>query len=393
MKILYLNYLYDLKSSSVGAGVHFSEMIHALNEVGHHVKGFYLNRFTSIEESVQSRWRDFLKRKLWRYANQINAVLSNVRYFIKEWKIITEEKPRLLLIRYNIYNISPYIVAKIRGIPVISEVNAPMAYESRHFAKKVIHIPFLSEFIEKLALKLSDRIVVVSRQLKTFFIAQGLSEEKIDMVPNGVDVGKFNPSISGKRIRKLYGLNNQTILGFVGSFHYWHGIEYIERFIQMILSQRPNCGFLLVGDGPLKAEMEKRLKSGIYADKVHFSGYIQHKDIPEYIAAMDIVLAIYPKLELFYYSPLKLYEYMASGKAVVASRIGQIKDIITDGKNGFLFDPGNLNDLEDKVIRLLDNPSLIQVIGKNSRKTVENKYTWKQSALKVSSIMENIVTG
>ena len=99
MKIHYFNYLYDLKQSSVGAAVHVEQLATSLKQSGHTVKAHYMNRYTSVESSVKNKSRAFLKKKLWRYLNQINALISNIHYFRKEWKILSNERPDVILCR------------------------------------------------------------------------------------------------------------------------------------------------------------------------------------------------------------------------------------------------------------------------------------------------------
>ncbi len=391
MKVVYLNYLYDITKSSVGGGVHVNELKVALESYGHVVKTYFLNVNNNNSKPVQKSIRNFLKKRLSYYLNQIHGVLANFRYFIKELRIINKERPDILLIRYNLLNISSVVVSKIKGVPSILEVNAPMAFESKYLARNVLQLPCITDFFEKLALLLSDRIIVVSQELKDFFINRGINEDKIFIVPNGVDINKFRPNASDEIVKARYKLTDKIIFGFVGSFHYWHGIDDLERFIRSIAVLDDKYAFLLVGDGPLRENLESRLKEEVFRDRVVFTGYISHDDIPEYLAAMDIVVAIYPRIKFFYFSPLKLFEYMASGKPIVATRIGQIENIIVDGMNGMLFEPGNMDEMIDKILLIVKNSKLRKALGEMSRKSVEENFTWRHTAKKISEIMENIV--
>jgi len=223
MKIVYLNYLYDIKESSVGAAVHVKELTKALQDCGHDVRTYFLNQFTSVEESFESPVRGFLKMKLWRYLNQINALIANVRYLKKEWKIITHEKPDVILVRYNLLNFSLAIVARLKKVPFILEVNAPMAYESRKFAEYSLRVPLLPELIEKMYLRIATRVIVVSRELQAYYKNWRIPEQKLVFIPNGVDEQRFHPEIKAENIRAKLGLKNKIVVGFIGSFHYWHG--------------------------------------------------------------------------------------------------------------------------------------------------------------------------
>lgn len=391
MKIVYLNYLYDIKESSVGAAVHVKELTKALQACGHDVRTYFLNQFTSVEESFKSPVRGFLKKKLWRYLNQINALFANVRYLKNEWKIITHEKPDVILVRYNLLNFSLAIVALLKKVPFILEVNAPMAYESRKFAEYSFRIPLIPELIEKMYLRIANRVIVVSRELRAYYKSWHLPEQKLIFIPNGVDEHRFHPEIAAENTRTKLGLNNKIVVGFIGSFHYWHGLENLLHFIKLTLSRFHNVAFLLVGDGPLKRDLERIFKNHEFDKRVIFAGYVPHDEIPAHLAAMDIVLAPYPRLEFFYYSPLKIFEYLAAGKAVVASRIGQIQEIIQDGINGALFEPDNFEDLQEQLFALIEKNGYRQQLGRNGREMILQKYTWNHTAEKISEIMEEII--
>lgn len=144
---------------------------------------------------------------------------------------------------------------------------------------------------------------------------------------------------------------------------------------------------MLIGSGPKKEQFEQTIKKKKMDDRVIITGYVSHQTIPQYLAAMDIVLAIYPPMKFFYFSPLKLFEYMAAGKPVIASDIGQISDIIEDSKNGILFDPKNLNELKKKAFKLIEDKQLRIEISKHARQTIVEQYTWNHTI----NLLENIL--
>jgi len=191
MKILYINYLFDKKYSSTGAAVHVREFVNAVQKSGVHIASYDLNKFDGEEAAAQSRSRAWLKQKLSRYVSQLNAFISNIAYFRREWKIISAERPDALLVRYNLLNFSAPMIAKIKKIPLVLEMNSPMALEDRRFNTRTWHLPLLPAWTEKLNLKLADRIFTVSEALKSYFVKQGIGEDKISVVPNGVDIDSF----------------------------------------------------------------------------------------------------------------------------------------------------------------------------------------------------------
>lgn len=394
MKVLYINYLYDTKYSSVGAAVHVKEFVNAARQLGVDIRSQDLNKFSGGEESgSQPKLRTWLKSKLSRYVGQLNALLSNVGYFRREWRLVSDENPDALLVRYNLLNVSAVLVAKLKKIPLVLEVNSPMALENRTFNKKVWHLPFLPEWFEKLNLKLATRVYTVSEALKMHFVSQGIDGAKISVIPNGVNVQMFHPEVDGQKIREQHKLGDDVVLGFVGSFHYWHGVDGFAPYVKRLCELHENVKFLLVGDGPLRADLESEFQRDGLHERVEFAGYVEHARIPEYLAAMDIVLAPYPKMTFFYFSPLKLFEYMAAGKPVIASRVGQIEEMIEHGSNGLLYEAGNLGELVKLSSRLVESTELRAEIGRQAWQTVRDHYSWKVNARRVMNLVEQSRNG
>lgn len=393
MKILYINYLFDKKYSSAGAAVHVREFVSAARKSGVNIAVYDLNKFDGEEAAAQSRSRAWLKQKLSRYVSQLNAFISNIGYFRREWKIISAEKPDALLVRYNLLNFSAPLIAKIKKIPLVLEMNSPMALEDRRFNTRTWHLPLLPAWTEKLNLKLADRVFTVSGALKSYFVKQGIGEDKISVVPNGVDIDSFRPEVSGTRIREKFGLEDSVVLGFIGTFHYWHGVDCLEELAEELCRQYDQVRFLLVGDGPLRADLESSFEKKGLAGKVVFTGYVAHDEMPEHLAAMDIVLAPYPVMAFFYFSPLKLFEYMAAGKPVVASRVGQIDEMVEDGVSGLLYEAGDSQQLILKASRLIESAALRANIGKQAREFICRNHSWQVNAEKVLGLIRQSLNG
>ncbi len=389
MKIAYFNCLYDIEDSSVGAGIHVKELANALNDLGNTVTVYNMNRFNSVESSTRKKWRSVLKGKLKldRYFNQINSLLSNFRYFIKVWKIVHNEPPDVILMRYHRLNFTMLVFCKMKKIPLVLEVNAPLSYEYRKYCKHILQLPIIPEFIEWINLRLADDVIVVSNQLKKYYEKWKIKSNKIHFVINGSDVDKFLASKMDNNILSNFKSKQNIVLGFIGSFHYWHGIDNLFRFIESTLESYKNVSFLLVGPGPLKDKLMKRVERANLSDKVYFTDYVPHEDIPKYLNLMDIVMALYPKMDFFYFSPLKLFEYMAAGKAIVASNIGQISEIVEDGKNGMLFEPDNFDEMRRKVFNLIEDRDVRDKIGEQARIKILRNYTWRHTAQKVAKIL------
>jgi len=390
MKVVYINYLYDIRESSVGAAVHVESLAGGLRRLGHDVKTCYLNPYVGTVSSGKTSLRSSLKDKLSRYLNQINTLISNLYYLKKEYEIIKREKPDVIIARYSLFIMSAALIAAWKKIPYILEVNAPIAYESRRFASSVFDLPLIPEVSEKMHLNLADRIFVVSNPLKDYYRSWKIPPSKMTVVHNGVDIDRFQSvtnSDTGSRFD-----STGPVIGFVGSFHYWHGISELAQVMESILERYDKANFLLIGDGPMVPKLKEQFREAGHKERIKFTGHIEHDQIPAYISKMDIALVLYPKLDFFYFSPLKIFEYMAAAKPILATGQGQILDIIQDGRNGFIFEPGNMKECLDKLESLIVDNQLRSSMGEAALETMKTSYTWLHAAKKVEGIMENAVT-
>jgi len=141
----------------------------------------------------------------------------------------------------------------------------------------------------------------------------------------------------------------------------------------------------------MKPMLEKFIADNELGDRAILTGFVPHADIPKYIAAMDIVLAPYPGLDFFYYSPVKIYEYMSSGKPVVTTRIGQIAEIIENRRNGFLTEPNDIGNIELIIQELLNEPELREKVGAAARKDVLEKFTWEKRGEQLSELCQKCI--
>ena len=310
-------------------------------------------------------------------------------------KEIVKFKPDFIYHRYTGYTFFVAKIAKELNIPLILEFNSFDTWKikfwgkTRNFLKESIKkylLYSIVKWIENYNLKNTSLIVVVSQPLKDDLIKLGIPEEKILVNPNGVDIDKFNPEIikngKGKELReKLKIDDNKIVIGFSGTFGPWHGIPQLTRTIDKILKKQliSNIHFLLIGEGPFKKEAEKKI--GHY-ENVTFAGEIPYSDIQDYLAICDILVSPHcPQIDgrEFFGSPTKLFEYMAMGKAIVASNLGQIGKVLEDGKTAILVEPGNVDALVNGILKLAKDKNLREKLGKNAREKVVKNYTWKKN--------------
>jgi len=385
VKIVYFNYLGKISCLSIGPFVHIREFVNAVINLGNEVIVFPPLRLVVSSALPKVRW-------ISKYSKQFKSLLLNIKYFLNEYSIVDREKPDVILVRYQLFHFSSIVVSKIKHIPLILEVNAPMAYEIKRFQKEFFYFPILPDLTEKIIFKLADAIVVVSNELKKYLVEQGIEYSKIYVVPNGVDVNKFKHYDKKEELLVKFGLKkDDVVIGFIGSFSHWHGLGIFFDSFERILKENENAIFMLIGDGFDRSLLRKKIEKKSLKNRVIFTGLVSHRAIPDYLSIIDIVIAPYPELEMFYFSPLKIFEYMAAAKPVVASRIGQISEIIVDGQNGFLFDSGDIDVFINILNRLIKDRKLRKMIGIKARQTVCEKYTWEINARRIAQICNNLI--
>jgi glycosyltransferase involved in cell wall biosynthesis len=207
----------------------------------------------------------------------------------------------------------------------------------------------LAFLVEKINLKYTDYIIVVSEVLKHDLIQYGVSAEKILVNPNGTNADLFNAdSLYESRhiIRNRLSVKTDTfVFGFVGTFSFWHGIETLAHCIPLITQKNDNCHFILIGEGPLKKFLIDSLAHHKITEKyVTFTGSVEHTKAREYLAACDAFLCpTKPNNDgtQFFGSPTKLFEYMSMAKPVIASQLNQLEEII--------FPALSINDLKNNI--------------------------------------------
>jgi glycosyltransferase involved in cell wall biosynthesis len=205
-------------------------------------------------------------------------------------------------------------------------------------------------------------------------------------MPNGVDTEMFHPAIDGRNIRKRLGIERKTVIGFTGILRPWHGLDLLLQAFRQICQTRSDLHLLIVGDGPIRCDLEKTVANNGLSDKVTITGRQVHEMVRFFIAAMDI--AVTPQ-STFYASPMKIIEYMAMGKALVAPDTPNIRDIVTHGEDGLLFCPQKVDDLTRQLLVLIGYCDLRARLGLKARSKIESRYTWQQNAKHVVSIMAN----
>ncbi len=326
----------------------------------------------------------------YRNFHQEERQLAHNGLFFKEAeKIIADDNYAFIYQRYCLNNYCGAQLAEKLKIPFVLEYNGSEVWVSNNWGRKVKNQD-TAEKIEWFNLISANLIVVVSSPLKDQIVAQGISEEKILINPNGVDPEKYSPSVCGDQIREEYSLGNKIVFGFIGTFGPWHGAEILVKSFGMLMKKCPEyqkrIHLMMIGDGVTMESVKKLVDDYCLYENVSLTGLIPHNEGPTYLAACDILVSPHvPNSDgsPFFGSPTKLFEYMAIGKPIVASDLDQIGEILKHDETAHLVTPGDSNALCEGLKHMIENPSSWEKMGQLARQECLNKYTWKSHTEKI----------
>lgn len=413
MKILYL--CSDLGIPVLGrkgAAVHVRELMAALGRAGHDV-------FLAAQMLNKSPWekpaevqapllqvRPALAASTAVAAlkafNQLlgvgNSLPGELRRILYNHDLETElkrrfenEPPDFIYERASLYATAGVCLARQLRCPIIVELNAPLALEQS--AYRVTGFDRLAAQAESWTLKHADAVVVVSSELREHVLSLGVEAARVHVLPNGVNPALFHPSPPDRELRSRLRLNSGPVVGFVGGLRPWHGVEILPGLLERLAARYPEVQMVIAGDGPLRPELERVLEERALSQRVVITGLLPHAEMPAIIRQFDVALAPYFQPEhAFYFSPLKLFEYMACGIAVVAPGLGQIAEVVHDGQTGLLYAPGNLEALSNRCEELFADPPLRQRLGQAAAKLVHGQFTWDRNAQKVVELAQSLLT-
>jgi glycosyltransferase involved in cell wall biosynthesis len=235
---------------------------------------------------------------------------------------------------------------------------------------------------EDVTLRCATRIVVVSEVLRESLLARGIEADRIRVNPNAVDPDYFYPGRGRESGRKQLGVApDEVLIGFVGSFSFWHGIEILQQAIANLLSSNPvgRLRFVLMGDGLLHGEMRAALAA---YEQVLFTGPLPRNKVAEYLDACDILVSPHvpmPDGSKFFGSPTKLFEYMAMGKGIVASRLDQLAEVLEHDRTALLVTPGNPEELAAAILHLAQDRAKREALGAAARRVAVERHSWSHN--------------
>ncbi len=373
-----MNILYHHRTRATDAQrVHILEIINALRGLGHRVIIASLvnteGRSRAADEAGEATWKKVVRRI------PLGYELAQVAYNFAAlpwllWKI-RRERIDFIYERYSLFNACGVLAAKVSGRPIVLEVNSPLALEQKLEAE--IRAARFAGWVERVTCNAADKVIVVTRALSRILEANGVRESKLAVVPNGANPSHLRLSHGSGELRSRLGLNGKVTVGFVGWFRRWHGLELlIEAFADSELPR--HTSLLLIGDGPAMPDLRALVERRRLGDCVVFSGPVLHEDIPPYLDLLDI--AVQPAANE-YCCPMKILEYMALGKPIVAPRQENIEELVTDGEQALLFRPGDAAGLESALLKLAHNAALRARLGAAARAAIDERgLLWSRNA-------------
>ncbi len=281
--------------------------------------------------------------------------------------------------RYSLWSCAAMEWARERETPSILEVNAPLIEEQATHRGLVDRAT--AESVARRAFAAASVLCAVStgvaRYLEGFEHALG----RVHVVPNGIDPRRFPAGIPA-----ALPAPDLFTVGFLGTLKPWHGLGVLIEAFAAFAAKHPLSRLLIVGDGPERARLiEDAARHGL-SDALVMTGSVPAEEVPQYIASMDVSTAPYPATGDFYFSPLKIYESMAMGVPVVASRIGEIGELIDHGVNGLLVPPGEAAAIAQALERLACDSVGRRAMGAAARVTVLAGHTWDLAAARLFAL-------
>ena len=283
--------------------------------------------------------------------------------------------------RYSLWSFAGMEYAQEAAVPAMLEVNAPLIEEQAEHRSLVDRA--VAEGVADRAFAAASALIAVSREVASYLEERyPFVDGRVCQISNGVDPARFPENLEPS----LPAPAGTFTVGFVGTLKPWHGLPQLVEAFDMLHTHDPDARLLVVGDGPGRGRLEEDLARRGLSEAAHLTGAVGPEEVPPLLASMDAAVAPYPEQANFYFSPLKVYVYMAAGLPVVASRVGQLEELIAGGENGLLISPGDPVSLAVALDWLRQDPKLGSQLGEAAREAVLQHHTWDAVARRILSL-------
>ncbi len=366
--------------------IHVLEIVRSLRELGHHVELVSLFRPKTKQDDAQANakeasWKRVTRRLPFSYEIvQIGYNLVGLPLLI--YKLLTT-KADCLYERYALFNFSGVLAARLLRLPVILEVNSPFAIEQSRDAD--IRMVRFAIWSERIICNWASKVVAVSGVLRDILAKEmRVSPDRIQVLLNGVNLDRFRNQEPDSGLRESLGLKGKTVIGFVGWFRNWHGLSsLLESFHEENFASR-GAALLMVGDGPARRALDDYIRRNEVPGVV-FTGPVPNERVPALLGLIDI--AVQPAANE-YCCPMKILEYMALGKAVIAPDQTNIRELLQHERNGLLFEPNSRSGMTNAIRSLLEDAERRRMLGKRASQTiVDRNLSWEHNAEAVLALI------
>lgn len=320
---------------------------------------------------------------------EIRRMTYNDEVFRRLKRRFEGDPPDCIYERASLYGTAGVQLAQALEVPLLLEVNSPLTIEQSTYRRTAFGE--VAAAAERWTLRRADAVLAVSEPLRQQLLEHGLDPSRVYVLPNGVNAALFRPEPKVPGVRARWKLGDGPVLGFVGGLRPWHGVDILPTVLHRLVGRYPNLRLIFVGDGPLRDKLESDLRARDVLHHAVFTGGVAHTEVPPILRHFDVALAPYPHLDHpFYFSPLKLFEYMGCGIPVVASAIGQIAQVVRHQETGLLYPPGDVETLTAHCDRLLSNPGERERFGKAAAEEVHSRYTWNHNAVRIAGLADTL---
>jgi glycosyltransferase involved in cell wall biosynthesis len=298
--------------------------------------------------------------------------------------------------RYWLLNYGGLLTARRLGIPLVLEVNGDLIEEYDQLNIELSKAQWAAiHFINRRLFQGASHVVTVSEHLRRRTIERwGVDPARVTTVTNGAHVEEFVHLTDSQDVRKRYHLGSAPVIMFVGNFKPWHGLELLIEGFQRVALTNSTAKLVLVGDGSLRSEIEENVKALGLETRVIFTGKVPHDEVAGLLGIAQIAVMTHPPSQAAMSgTPMKLLEYMAAGKAIIAPCLPNIESILSQHRTGYLVPPGDAEALACAILELLCDERMRVKIGNAAQQRALNSHSWGRVAADLESIMYQVQNG
>ena len=314
------------------------------------------------------------------------------RYYRASRAILERERPDAIYERYERGSRAGDRLAHEFGIPLLVEVNTSLTFteEWRHAHSPLYSL--LARQLERNKFRAADRLLPVSPALYRYLLTLGVDRSRVEMVSAGAEPPRYAGMESQARaLRFRNGLIDKIVVGYVGSFKPWIDLDLLIESATRIIGSRHDVHFVLVGDGEQRPQVESRIAEAGVSEYFTITDFIPPDEVPPWLATIDVAVAPYPALASFHFTPMKHLEYMAAGRAVVATRSESTELIVDHTENGVLVHAGDIAAFSTAVLELAADREQRERLGNAARRKAEARFSWRRQVERIERQLESAV--